>query len=195
MKKIALTGTIASGKTQAAAWLRAGGWPVFDADQSARACLAKDHPAYARIVRAFSEDILDADGTIDRSKLAAAVFGREAERRKLNAIVHPYVKAELRSFLASCQSRLAFAEVPLLFEAGWEPEFDEIAVIVCSEENAVRRCMRDRGYTRTQALARIQAQMPAAEQIVRATKVFYNDTDIRSLYDQLADWIQKLEKD
>ena len=195
MKKIAITGTIASGKTQAAAWLRAGGWPVFDADKSARACLDISHPAYARIVQEFSADILDEDGRIDRSRLAAAVFGKEAERKRLNAIVHPYVKEELHRFLASCRSRLAFAEVPLLFEAGWEQEFDEIAVIVCSEENAVRRCTHDRGYTRAQALARIQAQMPAAEQIVRATKVFYNDTDIRSLYDQLADWIQKLEKD
>jgi dephospho-CoA kinase len=195
MKKIAITGTIASGKTQAAAWLRAGGWPVFDADNSARACLDKSHPAYARIVQEFSADILDEDGRIDRSRLAAAVFGKEAERKRLNAIVHPYVKEELHRFLASCRSRLAFAEVPLLFEAGWEQEFDEIAVIVCSEENAVRRCMHDRGYTRAQALARIQAQMPAAEQIVRASKVFYNDTDIRILYDQLADWVQELEKD
>lgn len=181
MKKIGIAGTIASGKTTFCILLKRRGVPVFNSDRFAAMCLHASHPAMKAIREAFPEAV-DDNGDADRAKLASLVFHDEEKRKKLNSIVHPYVIAGMEHFFASHSDLpLVFAEVPLLFEAGLADYFDEIVVVTCSKETAVRRMMEDRSYSREDAESRYEAQISASEQQKLADFVIRNDGTMKDL--------------
>ncbi|MCR5794898.1 MAG: dephospho-CoA kinase [Solobacterium sp.] len=192
--KIGITGTIASGKTSLSIILKRRGYSVFNCDQYARSATNRGNICFDSIVHTFGEGILCDNGDIDRKKLADIVFKDEEERKKLNAIVHPYVIAGMKRFFANHENEIAFAEVPLLFEAGLEDYFDEVCVITCSKETAVRRMMEDRDYTEAEALARYESQIPPEEQIAKADKVLYNDGTLRELNTEVNLWVRHLRE-
>ena len=86
---------------------------------------------------------------------------------------------------------LAFAEVPLLFESGWEKEVDEVIVVTCTKRHALQRLMEDRGYTKEEAQARFSSQIDGAMQIAKADDVFHNDGSVTALDRQLSSWLQR----
>lgn len=181
MKKIGIAGTIASGKTTFCILLKRRGVPVFNSDRFAAMCLHASHPAMKAIREAFPESV-DDNGDADRAKLASLVFHDEEKRKKLNSIVHPYVIAGMEHFFASHSDLpLVFAEVPLLFEAGLADYFDEVVVVTCSKETAVRRMMEDRSYSREDAESRYEAQISASEQQKLADFVIHNDGTMKDL--------------
>lgn len=194
MKKIAITGTVGSGKSTAAILLRRRRLPVFDADHYAGLALQKNNPCFARIVNALGEEILDAQGEIDRKKTAALVFHDEEKRQALNGIVHPFVKDGMDAFFAHhAADSLVFAEIPLLFQEGWQVYFDATCVVTCSDAHAIARMMENRGYTKEEAQARIDSQMPKETQISLADHVLYNDGTIKDLDRECAQWIRELK--
>lgn len=179
--KIGITGTIASGKTTVSFLIKKRGFPVFNADQYSSMCLHNTHPACAEIQNVYPQVMAD-NGDVDKKKLGALIFSDEEARQKINHIVHPYVIEGMRNFFTKQRNiPMVFAEVPLLFEAGLEDEFDKILVVTCREEVAIQRMMEDREYTEEQARARLASQIHAQEQIEKADYVLYNDTDIKSL--------------
>lgn len=192
--KIGITGTIAAGKTSLAIILKRRGYSVFNCDQYAKSATHRGNVCYEKIIEAFGRDIVSADGDIDRKKLAEIVFHDESERKKLNAIVHPYVIDGMKRFFASHRDEIAFAEVPLLFEAGLQDYFDEICVITCARDTAVKRMMEDRDYTEEEALARYNSQIPPEEQISKADRVLYNDGTLRELNTEVNHWIRDLRE-
>ncbi|MBR4164188.1 MAG: dephospho-CoA kinase [Solobacterium sp.] len=193
MKKIGITGTIASGKTTVSILLRRRGMPVFNSDQYAKMCLHKGNARFDEIVKTFGEGILDETGDINNKKLAAIVFSNEEERQKLNAIVHPFVFEGMHKFFAQKEDLpFAFAEVPLLFECHLENEFDEIIVVTCQKETAIQRMMEDRNYTREEAEARYLSQIDPEKQIAAASIVIYNDESIQDLDRKVNQMIGKL---
>ncbi|HEX8909447.1 MAG TPA: dephospho-CoA kinase, partial [Anaeromyxobacteraceae bacterium] len=99
MRLVGLTGGIATGKTTFAAALRALGAPVVDADQLARAAVARGSPGLEAVVAAFGREVLGEDGELDRRRMAERVFADPAERARLEAIVHPAVRALSRQEL------------------------------------------------------------------------------------------------
>ncbi|MBX5476201.1 MAG: dephospho-CoA kinase [Clostridia bacterium] len=184
MYLIGLTGGIASGKSTAAAALRAAGAPVVDADALAREVVEPGRPAYDAIVRAFGPSVVRPDGRLDRAALGRLVFADEARRRELEAIVHPAVGAEIEAWLArqkDAGAPAAVLEIPLLFESGWDRRVDESWVIDVPVETQVERLVRRDGLSREEARARVAAQLPREERLRRATRVFFNDGDVESL--------------
>ena len=98
-------------------------------------------------------------------------------------------------FTTNLQQPIICAEVPLLFETGWEKYFDRTVVVTCSEEIAIQRMMEERNYTLEEAKARLSMQIPAEKQIAMADKVIYNEGDLKELDSQINRWLGELRKD
>lgn len=172
-----LTGGIGSGKSTVAARFRARGLPVIDADQLAREVVAPGSEGLEEIVQQFGPDVLDAEGALDRKKLAAIVFEDDTARRKLNAITHPRVAAlaaERARQLEAGGEPLACYEVPLLFEGSLAESLRPVVVVSASVEAQVARTVARDGCTEEEARARIRAQMPLSEKAERADYVIDN---------------------
>lgn len=192
MKKVAITGTIGSGKTTVSILLRRKGYPVFDADGYSHICLQKNHDAYHKIVSVFGEDILDVFGEIDRSQLASLVFSDEEKREQLNAIVHPYVKDGLFHFFESCEKEhVSFAEIPLLYEVGWEKYFDEVLLVTCSKDVAITRLQEYRHYRKAEAISRYESQYDIAYKKEKADDILENDGTLEELNEELERYLER----
>lgn len=196
MLKIGVAGTIAAGKTTVSILLKRRGFAVFNSDQYAKMATHHTNPCFGKIIEAFGEELIDQDGNIDRAKLADIIFHDEAARLKLNAIVHPYVREGLLKFFErNADQPAVFAEVPLLFEAGWQDLFDKTLVITCSKETAVKRMMEDRDYSEEEANARYDSQMEGQKQISLADQVIYNDGSLSDLDHSVNLYIRDLRKE
>jgi dephospho-CoA kinase len=190
-----LTGGIGSGKSTVAARFRERGLPVIDADELARAVVAKGTPGLAEVVAAFGPEVLDAEGGLDRKRVAAVVFKDDAARRRLNAITHPRVSAlaiERSQALDARGEPLACYEVPLLVESGLADALRPLVVVTADVATQLARAMaRDRA-TEAEILARIAAQLPLAEKSRVADFVIDNSGSIettRSRADDVLDTI------
>jgi dephospho-CoA kinase len=166
-----LTGGLASGKSTVAARFRAGGMPVIDADQLAREVVEPGSPGLAAVVEAFGPEVLAADGSLDRAKLAALVFADRDKRRAINAILHPRIAAASAARFAELDQageKLCCYEAALLVENGLADAFRPLVVVAVDEaEQVVRATARD-ACTAEQARARIAAQLPLTEKIAAA---------------------------
>jgi dephospho-CoA kinase len=171
MRVIGLTGGIGMGKSAAAAALRRLGLPVFDADAAVHRLQAPGGAALPAIARAFPGTVQD--GSLDRAALRAAVLGDAAALRRLEAILHPMVRAAERRFLARARAqghRLAVLDIPLLFETGGEDRAD-IVVVVSAPAAVQRQRVRARGRSDSQIDAILARQMPDAQKRRRADVV------------------------
>lgn len=178
MYVIGLTGGIATGKSTVSALLAELGLPVVDADKLAREVVEPGQPALAEIRRAFGPGVIAPDGTLDRAALARLVFRDEGARRRLEGIIHPRVRERMRQILAGLASQgesLAVVDVPLLFEAGFDTDVDEVWVVSASEEEQLHRLMVRDGLSEEEARLRIEAQMPLVEKRARADRVIDNN--------------------
>ncbi len=172
MRLIGLTGGIGMGKSTAAAVFLGTHLPVFDADRAVRALQAKGGAAVPLIAAAFPGAVRD--GAIDRPRLRAAVLGQAEALARLEAIIHPLVRAAERRFIAAARrhgARAAILDIPLLFETGGSRRVD--AVIVVSAPASVQRArVRARGQMSEAEITAILArQMPDAEKRRRADLV------------------------
>lgn len=194
MKKIGITGTIASGKTSVSILLKKHGFRVFNSDNYAKMATHRGNVCYEALLHILGEDVLDENGDIDRKKMADLIFADEGKRKDVNAVVHPYVIDGMHKFFDASEGAFAFAEVPLLFEAGLESEFDEICVVTCRKDTAVKRMMEDREYTMKQAEDRYRCQIDPEVQISKADTIIYNDDSLEALNTQVNTWLRKLRK-
>jgi dephospho-CoA kinase len=189
MKRIALTGGIACGKSTLAGFLAEGGCAVLDTDLLTHALEGPGGRAVAPVVAAFGTAMQAPDGGVDRARLGALVFRDAEARMRLNRIVHPLIREELEAWLRQPSGQPRVAVVPLLFEVGWDAEWDDIVCVACAPEEQLRR-LQARGLSEEAARARVAAQMPLAEKVRRATRVVWNDGDrdaLRKAADRLMD--------
>jgi dephospho-CoA kinase len=177
MRRIALTGGIATGKSYVARRFVRARVPLVDADVAAREVVAPGTPALAAIVSRFGRNVLQPDGTLDRPKLAAIVFRDAAARHDLEAIVHPAVRERIRDFFRGLSDATPFAvaDIPLLFETGREKEFDTVIVVACAPEMQLARVMTRDKLARADAERRLAAQLPIADKVRRADHVIQTD--------------------
>jgi dephospho-CoA kinase len=170
MLRVGLTGGIGCGKSTVAAMMSELGCHVLNADKMAHALIAPGEPAYEDVRREFGPNVLAADGSIDRARLAAVVFADAAKLARLNAIVHPRVLRELDRELERL-SRIdphgvAVVEAALLIESGYDQRLDRLVLVTCSREQQLERLTNPalgRAMSREQAEKRIAAQMPLEE--------------------------------
>jgi dephospho-CoA kinase len=175
-----LTGGLGSGKSTVAARFRQRGIPVLDADQIAREVVEPGTEGLAEVVRAFGADLVRADGTLDRARLAERVFGDDAARRRLNAMLHPRIGArtfELAAALEAAGERIACYEAALLVENGLADAFRPLVVVSAPEAVQVARAVARDGCTEEQARARIRAQLPLQAKVAAADYVIDNAGD------------------
>lgn len=191
VKKIAITGTIASGKSTFCNIIRQMGYPVFDSDNYAKLVYHKNNPIYNEIVKLFKEEILDENREINLKIVAKIIFENEYKRKELEKLIHPFVLNGINNMIEKSND-FFFAEVPLLFESGFDKYFDEIILVTCDKEIALERCIKDRGYTKEEALSRLNSQIDAKYKIERADYVVYNNGTISDLKKSARELILKI---
>lgn len=194
MLRVALTGGIATGKSYCLSRFASLGVPVIDADRLARDAVARGSRALDAVAARFGATILLPDGTLDRASLGRIVFNDRAARADLEAIVHPEVYRRIGEWFATLppSTRLAIADIPLLFETGQHHEFDRVIVTACSAAEQLRRLGTRDGLTEAEARARMDAQWPLEEKAARGDHVIRTDgtiadTDaqVKSVYELL----------
>lgn len=194
-RTIGLTGGIGSGKTAASDWFAAQGIVVVDADVVARDIVAIGQPALDEIRAAFGAQMLNADGSLNRSAMRAYIFANPAARQQLEAITHPRIRAEIIQQLAQAQSAYALLVSPLLFETNQHELVQQTILIDAPEQQQLARASQRDGQT-VESIQRImQAQMSRAERQQRATDVILNDGNLADLHAKLAGLHQRLLKD
>ena len=134
---VGLTGSVASGKSTVAAWIRETGIAVHDADAVVHSLLAENGQVVAEIIATFGSDIRASDGSIDRKKLGEHVFANRADRKKLESILHPLVRQHRDQFLQDQRrlgSQIVVLDVPLLYETGGDGLCDYVIVVYADEK-------------------------------------------------------------
>ncbi len=167
--KVCLTGGIASGKSLLCRFLNELGVRTLDADDIVHTLIPEE----------------------ERARLRKIVFDDPAERKKLEARIHPIVRKTLLEGVGG-NTPPVIAVVPLLFEVQWEKDYDIIACVISSREKQIERMVANRGYTREEALARLAAQMDAQEKARRSDYVILNDSTEADLKAEAAKFVQYL---
>ncbi len=179
MKTIGLTGGIGSGKSTVSQILVELGAFVIDADKVGHEIYLPGKEAWRQVTAAFGQEILAADQTIDRKKLGALVFGSDAARKQLNAIVHPLMFQDIRRRIEEKRAegfrQPIVVEAAILIEANWLPLADEVWVVVTNKNAVIDRVATQRGLTAKDTEARIASQLSDAERLKHAHVVITND--------------------
>lgn len=182
--KIAITGSIGSGKTEVCNYLRKLGYDVFDCDAVNKRLLAES--GFDLLYKDFG-DCFD-DGVLNKQKLANLVFNDNSAKEKLESIMHPLILKEL----LDREDNPLFAEVPLLFESNWEKYFDESVLVIADEKDALERLI-NRGLSRQDASNRLKNQMSVIEKAKKATRIIYNNGTLADLYSLIDCYIKDIK--
>lgn len=187
MKKIGITGSIASGKSTVCHYLSKKGYNVIDADQVARVVVEKNiENVVSQLVACFGEDILDEFGNLKRSVLADKVFGDSHKLAKLNDIMHPVIFRAIDQLLAQQTSEMVvFIEMALLFESNYDKKVDEVWVVVADKQTQLERLMERNEITREEALKRINGQWSNEKKEAFATRVIDNSNSKQDTFLQI----------
>jgi dephospho-CoA kinase len=175
MLRVGLTGGLASGKSFVGRALAELGCYLIRADELGHQVLEPDGEAYDAVVREFGTGILHPDRSIDRRRLGALVFHDPARLAKLNAEVHPPVRARTRKLLEEYEAGhphgIAVVEAAIMVETGGYRDYARLILAVCGKEQQIERAMARDGLTREQVLDRLSRQMPLDEKIQYADYV------------------------
>ena len=196
VRRVALTGGIATGKSYVRTKFHELGVPTIDADTLARDAVAPGTDGLAAVLTRFGMGVLDANGVLDRRKVAQIVFADANARRDLEAIIHPFVRRQADSWfrgLDSAKHAFAIADIPLLYETSTDNLYDAVIVTACAPEEQVRRIVARDHVTEAEARQRISAQLPIEEKIRRADYVIRTDgtrketdSQVRGVFEQLS---------
>lgn len=170
MLKIAITGNIASGKSEVEKSI-AQYFPIFDADKIAHKFL----------------------GNVDRRALGEKVFSDPVAKKKLEEYIHPKVKDEILKIFRESKAKCVFVSIPLLFETGFDKLFDKIIFVQCNDKLRLKRLMKRNNFTEEQALKRMNAQMPQEEKINKSDFVIHNNSTKEELAEQVNELLKKIK--
>jgi len=194
IRKIALTGGIATGKSYVAKKLHEAGVPLVDADVLAREVVAPGTAGLSAVRRRFGPDAVRRDGSMDRVRIAQIVFKDKRARLDLEAIIHPAGQKAVNEFFDALPKRTPFAiaDIPLLYETSREKQFDAVIVVACPRDMQLQRVMERNNLSKEDAERRLAAQLPIDKKIEKATYVIKTDGTFDQTDEQVASLIEKL---
>ncbi len=181
MLHVGLTGGIGSGKSTIASLFAMRGVPVIDTDEIARNLTEPGQETFDEIVRAFGNTILDENRRIDRNKLRERVFDNADERRRLEMILHPRIRAIVREKLATLDAPYGILVVPLLIESGFTNLVDRILVVDAMENVQIQRTAARTGLSEVEIRKIMSAQASRAQRLQQANDVIENNADRKHL--------------
>ncbi len=188
--KFAITGGIGSGKSAVSEIIRRQGYAVFSCDEIYKELLLK--PSFIEKISSEFDGVLNFDGTINRKKLSEKVFGDSAALEKLNAITHPAIMKEV---LKKCSGEsIAFAEVPLLFENGFERYFDGVIVVLRDTEERIAAVLKRDNLTRESVISRIKSQLNYDNNSFAKYYVIHNDGNFEDLKQKTKEILGKIKE-
>ena len=193
---IGLTGSIGSGKSTVSNYLIKKGYIVIDSDLIAREIVEKGRPALRELEEVFGSKIIDADGTLDRKRLAKIIFSSKKKRETLERIVTDRVvkeiKRRIKALKAQDSQSLVFVDAPVLFESAADIRMDYIWVVVADDEVRAARVMERDGCTKEEFFARSSSQLSQEEKIKKADRVIENSGSTRSLYARIRTLLKEI---
>jgi len=184
---VGLTGGIGSGKSAAARVFAELGAIVIDADEVAHELTGAGAPLVEDVAREFGADLVDEDGRLDRRRLRALVFDDPARRRRLEALLHPAIRAEMDRRRALARGPYCVLCIPLLVEAGQADMVDRVLVVDAPEGLRVERVMRRDGASRETVEGILRAQIGREQRLAAADDVIANDGDLERLRAQVVE--------
>ncbi len=187
MYKIGITGGIGSGKSTVCSLFAERGIAVYDSDSRAKQLMTESEELRGQLIETFGEECYK-DGALNRAYLASQVFGNAEALARLNAIVHPAVRADFRTWAEQQQGAYVILESAILFEAGFDSEVDTTLAVMAPLEERVRRTMARDGVERESVMERIAHQMSDDELHSRAKRTLvnliadYTESDVEQLH-------------
>ncbi len=178
---LGLTGGIGSGKSAAAEHFAALGVHVVDADHAARWVVEPGRPALSQIAEHFGEQVLQADGQLNRGALRALIFSDPEQRRWLEALLHPLIREEIGDNLAQAQSPYAILVSPLLIESGQYTTTQRVLVIDVPQALQIQRTLKRDNTSEEQVHAILKVQASREDRLRHADDVLTNDRDLEAL--------------
>jgi dephospho-CoA kinase len=186
--KVGLTGGIGAGKSTVADLFSQKGAVVIRSDELARQVIEPQTPGFQQVIDRFGKDLLNAEGYIDRAKLAQIVFKDDAALKDLENIIHPLVRSKTNQIIDQHTSETIIVnEIPLLLEKKMESLFDFLVIVISSEKNRLERLVH-RGLTAEQATARMAKQVSDEQRKAAADFLIVNDGNL----DQLEADVEKI---
>jgi dephospho-CoA kinase len=193
-----LTGGVASGKTAVSQVLKEEGAYIIDADQIARELVLPHKPAWSELIRAFGQEILQEDGSIQRKKMADKVFADPKQRKLLNQILHPRIKEEMdrraKEIGKKDPEAIVVIDAPLLIELGDHRELDKLIVVTSTQAQQIDRLKDRDGTNPEEALRIVSSQMPLKEKLKFADYVIRNEGSMEETKKRAREVYQELKK-
>ncbi len=189
---LGLTGGIACGKSTVLRLFSDRGWETVSTDAMVAELLANDRGVAEAVREKFGPGVLLAEGGVDKRKLGSLVFNDSSKRRWLEQLIHPLVREEWTSQVSCSDRTRHVVEIPLLFENNLESLFSCVVSVFCSQQTQLNRLI-EKGMTKEEAEARMDAQLPVQEKVDRSDAVFYNDGDLTHLEAQVDLFLKRFQ--
>jgi len=189
---LGITGSIATGKSTVVNIFRQYGFPVVDADIIAREVVKPNTAGLKKVVETFGSSVLCSDGSLNRKQLGQIIFNDTKKRQTLNALLAPFLQEAIIEQIkrASNAASLVIADIPLLYEAGYDKYMDQVAVVYIPEDLQVQRLMKRDRITEKEAQKKVASQLSIEEKKKRADIIFDNQESLSSIRQQIFSWLK-----
>ncbi|MDN5830441.1 MAG: dephospho-CoA kinase [Tetragenococcus halophilus] len=190
---LGITGSIATGKSTVVNIFKQYGFSVVDADIIAREVVEPNTAGLKKVVETFGSSVLCSDGSLNRKQLGQIIFSDTKKRQALNALLAPFLQEAIIEQIkrASAAASLVIADIPLLYEAGYDKYMDQVAVVYIPEDLQVQRLMKRDRITKKEAQKKVASQLSIEEKKKRADIIFDNQESLSSIRQQIFSWLKK----